>query len=60
MLVYKTTIKDTEKIWCSLLILDKIDFNAKKSTVMNKESCYHDQRFASPGRYNKSIFVHDK
>lgn len=28
MLVYKT-IKDTEKIWCSLPILDKIDFNAK-------------------------------
>lgn len=58
MLVYKT-IKDTEKIWCSLLILDKIDINAKKSTVINKENYYHDQRFASPGRYNNFTFIPD-
>lgn len=37
MLVYKT-IKDTEKIWCSLPILDKIDTNSRKDEIDNNFS----------------------
>lgn len=31
----------------------------QKITVINKENYYHDQRFASPERYNNFTFIHD-